>query len=618
MKKNQFYLMSAALLYFSLYAGAQTNKTVQATLDEVTLFLHGAEMVHSASATLNKGEQEVFITGLSSSIDRNSLKITAGEGTIISTYEYSTNYLVEKTLSPVSQKLQDSIDIFQKKVRQLKTEREINERLGLILNTGTEKTVSGSEKGLQFDELVKMMEYYKVKYRELAVAEETYSEKLKDYNDNIRRLEAQFNQEALKNNKTSGVLKLTVNSPLSANCRFSLSYYTTAASWAPYYDINVESSVRPVKFVMKAKARQTSGIDWNKIKLTLSTANPSYERNAPLLEAWFLNFWEAPKPIAYDGGQARSAQNMYSYNAASAQSAGKKSIAQIQKDMKDSDIDQIEMEAATPPPPTYIYVVNGELVDEATYNSLDASTVKSRTFFNSEQAKEQYGVNASGIWNVELKGSIDDYVKIGDNELNVSYAIDLPYSIPGNGKEQTIELKNIEANASYKYYCIPKLANETYLLAEITQPERLNLLSGKANITYEASYIGESLIDATSTRANLTLTLGTDKRISVKREKVQNFSSKKSLGTDVEQILTYKITVRNGQNRSIKMVVKDQYPISMQKDIKVELLKETTRPTFHIEEMGILSWEEEIPAGETKNYILSFSIRYPKNRTINL
>jgi len=220
--------------------------------------------------------------------------------------------------------------------------------------------------------------------------------------------------------------------------------------------------------------------------------------------------------------------------------------------------------------------------------------------------------------NQTVENDIEEYVTQTENELNRIYNIEIPYTIPGNGKEQTIDLHTVNAEADYRYYCVPKLDTETYLLAEISGWQKLNLLTGKAYVTYDGTYIGETFIDANTTQEKLTLTLGTDKRVSVKREKMQDFSSTRFLGSDVRQVFTYKLTVRNSQNRPISMVLKDQYPISSQKSIDVELLtKDITPWSAHNEEVGVLSWEHEIAAGETKEYRISYSVKYPKGSRLN-
>jgi len=213
---------------------------------------------------------------------------------------------------------------------------------------------------------------------------------------------------------------------------------------------------------------------------------------------------------------------------------------------------------------------------------------------------------------------MDNYVQQTENHINMLYEINLPYSIPGNGKIMNIELKNQEIPAEFKYYSAPKLDIATYLLAEIADWQKLNLLSGKANITYDGTYVGETFIDASSTQEKLALTLGSDKRVAVKREKLNEFSTTRFVGSETRQTLTYQITVRNNQNVAIKMTLKEQYPISTQEEIKVELLKETTPPTFNMTDTGVVTWEFELQPGEQKVFKISYMVKYPKGKTVNL
>ena len=201
--------------------------------------------------------------------------------------------------------------------------------------------------------------------------------------------------------------------------------------------------------------------------------------------------------------------------------------------------------------------------------------------------------------------------------LSQTFNIDLPYSIPGDGKEQSIELQTQEINASFQYYCAPKLSSETYLLAEIAGWEKLNLLSGPANITYDGTYMGETFINASSTQEKLGLTLGTEKRIVVKRELLKDFSSSRFMGNDVRQVFAYKLTVKNNLNKTVRVVLKEQYPQSSTKEIEAVWLKDdTTKPTFHKEDVGVVTWEEDYKPGETKEYKFSYSIKYPKGKTV--
>jgi len=603
------------LLCFSYSAFAQDKKTTKSKLNDATVFFQGAELTHSASYSLIKGENEIYIEGLSPNIDKNSLKIKTSNGVIVSAYEFSVDFLTEsKSVSSVSKKLQDSIDIYQKRLEQVNTDINITTNLIALLQKGTDKNVAGSEKGLGIDELVKTMDYYKTKSAELQTTQASNNKKKADCDVAITRLNKQLGQESLKNNKTSGILKLNLSSPIASTCSFTISYYTSAANWVPFYDINIESTDKPIKIISKSKVRQTTGLDWEKVNLTLSTATPSNGKVAPLFNTWFLENYRTEAQYRSSGKGFSAAQNSYSYADKKMDNwylgAGASANMMVGGD--------VNMDAEKPQSP--LYIIDGVPVDADYFQSLDPSAIKSMDVLKDAASTGVYGSRASnGVVLVTLKNSMDDFVTQKENELNMVYNIDMPYTIPGNGKEQTIDLQTKETSAEYKYYCAPRLDTETYLLAEIANWERLNLISGKANITYDGTYVGESFIDARSTHEKLTLTLGTDKRVPVKREKVQDYSSTKFLGNDVKQVFTYKMTVKNNQNKPVKMVLKDQYPLSTQKNIEVELISKDTTPwTANKEDVGVITWEEELKAGETKVYQISFSVKYPKGSNLNL
>lgn len=570
-----------------MHAQEKNKKVIEARLNEATMFFQGSELIHSATVSLPKGESEIRIEGISPIIDKNSLKIKATKGVVISSFEFSTDYLSSNKKNPVVKKLQDSIDICNTKLLQIDNEIKINSELKTLLQKGTDKNVAGSEKGLGIDELMKTMEYYKTKSTELENLQTENNKKRTELVQTLNRLNQQLSQETIKNNKTSGILKLVLTSPAITASDLTISYFTASAAWVPYYDINIESTDKPIKIVGKAKIRQTTGLDWEKVKLTLSSATPSNGKIAPLFTTWFLeNIYPQYRPRS-----SSSMQNSYAYG----DGVSAKQILEERNVIK-NNIDASSTQ----------YMVNGELVDETYVSSLDPNMIKDTQVLD------------NGTVNITTKSSMDDYISVSDNQMNMVYNIDLPFSVPGNGKEQSLDLQTREAQAEYKYYSVPKLDTETYLLAEISNWQNLNLLSGKANITYDGTYIGETFIDAASTHTKLSLTLGTDKRVAVKREKLQDYSSTKFLGNDVKQIFTYKLTVKNNQTKAISMVLKDQYPRSTQKNIEVELLKETSAWTANKEETGVVSWEETIQPGETKTYQLSYSVKYPKGSTLNL
>ncbi|HTR29214.1 MAG TPA: DUF4139 domain-containing protein [Puia sp.] len=217
---------------------------------------------------------------------------------------------------------------------------------------------------------------------------------------------------------------------------------------------------------------------------------------------------------------------------------------------------------------------------------------------------------------VRLKSDLGNYLSINDNQLDVVFDIEVPYDIPSNGKEQGVVMKEYKVPCVYKDYAAPVAEREAYLLAQLQGWEKLNLLPGEASITVDGTYVGKSFIDPGSTQDTLNLTLGQDKRIVVKREKVTDFSSVKFLGSNKKEVFAYRITLRNNKKEKAQMLLKDQYPISTDKDIEVELLD--SAGAMVNKDTGVLSWNVELAPGETRQYNISYSIKYPKDKTVNV
>jgi uncharacterized protein (TIGR02231 family) len=243
------------------------------------------------------------------------------------------------------------------------------------------------------------------------------------------------------------------------------------------------------------------------------------------------------------------------------------------------------------------------LANSLAYQALPASGVEKKQFRADDELRN-------------VPADLGGYLSINDNQLDVVFDIDIPYDIPSNGKEQGVVLKEYKVPCTYEYYAAPVADKEAYLLGQMKGWEKLNLLPGEASIMVEGTYIGKSFIDPGSTQDALNLTLGRDKRIVVKREKVTDFSSVKFLGSSRKEVFTYQITVRNNKKEKAEMLLKDQYPISTDKDIEVELLENSGAAVN--KDNGVLTWKLELAPGESKAIRISYSVKYPKDKAVNI
>lgn len=204
--------------------------------------------------------------------------------------------------------------------------------------------------------------------------------------------------------------------------------------------------------------------------------------------------------------------------------------------------------------------------------------------------------------------------KIG--EMSVTFDVALPYTIPADGKIQTIEIQHTTTSAEYKYVTVPKLSTLAYLTANITDWAKQSLLSGEATLYFENTYVGKSSLNVNQFTDTLAISLGTDNSILVKREKRKDFTTRKIIGVNKSETNSFLITIRNNKSNPIKISVNDQLPVSSNSSITVDPL-ELSGGTLN-SETGVVKWDLELKPQEKKELILTYSVKYPKNQNVIL
>lgn len=201
-------------------------------------------------------------------------------------------------------------------------------------------------------------------------------------------------------------------------------------------------------------------------------------------------------------------------------------------------------------------------------------------------------------------------------ETTITFDIAIPYSVPSNGKMQTIEIQRLTAPAEYKYVTTPKLSPHAYLSANITDWAKLSLQSGESTLYFENSFVGKSTLDVNQLSDTLTLSLGTDNSILVKREKRKDFTSRKTIGSNRTDTYSYLLTVRNNKQNTVEITLKDQIPVSSNSSINVDPLEISGGKLNR--ETGELKWDLELKSQESKQVVITYSVKYPKDKTVIL
>lgn len=594
-------------LLVSAIAFAQKPIFTSAKTKAATVYFSGAEITQSTSVNLPVGTSEIVIKNVADYLNENTIQIAAPKSVTVLSVQFSDNYVSEYELdesNPAIKRVRDSITYVQKELKKIQIDKYSHQQTIEMLDKN--KEIRGANSGLNVAELIKLVEYYKSKRIELDNSVVLLAEKETKWRKTLDELNNKLEINNQKEEKISeGKLILQVMNEVAGNVNLDISYITNSASWQPFYDLRAENITASIDLAYKAKVTQTTGINWKKVKLTLSSGNPNQNNVAPLLQAWFLSYGKNKefenRPNANVTNTLQGQLAGVNVTAATGQPGAKSSVV----------IRGVGYINANSDP---LYVINGFPSTAEEFRKISPTSIKDVRVIKDEEALSEFGNRGSNGVIVITTKNMNDYTTIEEQELNVSFDIDIPYDILSNGKAHSVSLKDIKIPATYKYYAAPKAEKEAFLLAELNDYAKYNLLPGEANIVFEGMYVGKTTINPNQTQDTLNLSMGRDKKISIKRERITDKSGTKFLSSYKEQTFTYDITVRNNKKEEINMLLKDQYPLSTDKEITVELLEKDGAKEN--EETGVLTWEIKLKPNETKKYRISYKVKYPKEKII--
>ncbi len=515
MKPCTFLLI--ALVTAAITVNAQKKDTVYATaaLEKTTVYYgYGADLAHKAKVTLVSGMQQIIISQVSFQPDINTLQISCPEDVTILSY---THRVYTKPTPPIPPgptiKWMDSIRLLQKQESSIAN--DISVQLEMLQKTSQlidHNFTTPDKKNIVGDELIKLTNFYTEKINlirktvyDLTIRKQDCSAKIAEINQRINEY-YQKEQEKIKS-EAVGQFIIQVLAKNAGPAELDLNYYTRTAGWAPSYDIRVKTIDNSMKLVYKAMVNNTTGLEWNGVKLNLSTSNPNQGTNLPSLTPTYLQLYF---PQVYEISQLQT-------------------IAADQNLMP-VDLDEMKIES---------------------YNDIRSVTKKS--------------VAAGSVSN-----SVQDYTNLTESQLNTNYEIDLPYEIPSDGIPYSVTIKEEKVSAQYQHTAIPKLDHDAFLLARISRWDSLNLLPGQANVIMDNIYLGKTYLNPNTTDDTLDLSLGRDKRLSINRTIVKEVKTPKKSEKKTETY-TVEITLKNNKKQAVDIHLKDQHPVSKVNEIEVEL-----------------------------------------------
>ncbi len=279
---------------------------VKSEIKDVTIYQQNAKITREATVSIPAGITEIVMEDLTSSILQNSLQVDIQGKAILLSATSRINYMFGQKESPRIKELKDSLELVDNEINWLQNQKIVYQGEERVIN---ENNKLGSEQeGLNVEELKQLVIFYRSRLFEVKKEILIIDKKVLELKLVKSRIQNQLSELNSTRNKPTGEVIINVSSNISTKIDLRLSYLTPNAGWFPVYDIRADGTDKPLKLIYKANVYQKTGYDWEDVKLTVSTGNPTVDNNRPILYPWFIDFYVPPTGLSYIQSQLKSAE----------------------------------------------------------------------------------------------------------------------------------------------------------------------------------------------------------------------------------------------------------------------------------------------------------------------
>jgi hypothetical protein len=618
------------VLPIALTAQSAKRVPVETKMEQVTVFVKGAQVKRTVKQSISAGKQEIVFTGISTDIEKQSVQVKADGKLTILSVRVQRDYLKEqevreeiKTTQEKFFQLNDKIGLTSKVLEVYKQEESM-----IIKN----QQIAGSTVTLKPEELRQSLDFQRQRLTEVLKQQLTLQKEIEEMNKERNKLSNQLAEMNRKIDLSTNEIVVLADVKETATVPFEITYLVQKAGWYPTYNIRVKDVVSKLQLEMNANVYQTSGENWNNIKLILSTGNPNDNNSKPLINPWFISYVDAQTSNYMKqwtiGGSDQMLMGRITDDRGAPLSGANVMLKGTTQSVTTDANGFYRLKASGTAQGLLVSYVGYEPYEFAAGRSFVSVALKPMENNLQEVVVTGYGMSdqlQGKVAGIQIRGasslkkenkSIPLQVVTTFQPITTQYEIQEMATVNNDGKVNSMSINEKSIEAYYEYYTAPKLDEAAYLTAKVINWQDLNLIPGETNLFFEGTFLGKSYLDLSTDSDTLSLSLGVDKGITVKRTLMKEFSNKKFLGSNRTDNKHYEITVRNNKNVPVNIIVEDQFPISTLKEIEVDDLKYEGGKLN--DETKIVTWTYIIEPKQVKKLEMKYSVKYPKEKKLQL
>lgn len=558
------FVFAAAFLAAMPFSARAAEVPATSTIDDVTVFLSGAEVTRIAKVHIDKGEHTIVIGDVPASAIPGSIRVE-GKATgkldigsvdtakkLLQRAESEAADKQRKVLEDTIQTLKDQRTTVEAQSQAAKTQKKLIANLAQLPTRPAPQTTNAASPPDDWPKVLALIAQATGDASKLALEAD---QKIRDINRQISDTEKQLAALApARTEQTEVRVHVVAQTPLEAD--LSVHYQVPDAHWAPLYDARLQtgSKTEPPKLSLDRRAAitQRSGENWDAVSLKLSTSRPSDSSSAPYLETQFVDFEQAPKPVA----------------------------------------------AAAPAPPSE---PSPRLM--AKHRNIAAADALGGNF---EQA-------AAESVNVE-----EAVAQLQSAPFEATFEVPGRASISGTGEAKRVLLASEALEPVLSCRAVPKVDTSAYLYAKLKFAKGTPLLPGTVYLFRDGTFVGTGDLPLLSPGSEHDLGFGIDDQVKIKHAVLEEKRGESGLiSTSHVDSRNFRVNVKNMHERAIDVTILDRVPVAQNDDIKVELTGRVSPTVQNVDDKrGIIGFQAKLEPDEEKILEYGYRVSWPAAKSV--